>query len=292
MKISIVGAGSLGLLYGYYLADKHEVTYYLRNEAQIDEINTYGLSLTGNSIIKYVNAKKITDYKSNDLLIVALKQTEVRKFIHGNQSSLKKQLIIFLQNGLGHIKYIQEYDLEAIIAIVEHGALKVGHQKVSHLGQGVTKIAPYFTLTNESAKKIENLNHQTLNFSYYDDWKVISYEKLVVNAVINPLTALFDVSNGEILSNSYLKELGKMLCKETSVILKLDFTEQWENVKRICSLTSKNTSSMRADILSNQKTEIEAIIGYLRKQTGINYPYLDFVYKSIKALEERGIKDE
>lgn len=292
MKISIVGAGSLGLLFGYYLADEHEVTYYIRNESQIDEMNSYGISLTGSSIIKQVKAKRITDYDSSDLLILALKQTQVPKFIQDNRSILKNQLMIFLQNGLEHIKYIEEYDLEAIIAVVEHGAQKVGHQNVNHLGKGVTKISPYDKLMKESTKKIEELKHETLNFIYFDDWKVISYEKLVVNAVINPLTALFNVSNGEVINNSHLKALGKILCKETSEILKLDFNEQWDNVKRVCSLTRKNTSSMRSDILSNQETEINAIIGYLLKQTGINYPYLEFVYQSIKALEERGAEDE
>ena len=288
MKVSIIGAGSLGLLYGYYLADQHEVTYYIRNEAQINEINKHGISLTGNSINKQVKAKKITDYQASDLLIISLKQTQVPEFIYKNKSILKKEQIIFLQNGLGHIKYIKELELEAIISSVEHGALKIGHQEVSHLGKGVTKIAPYSKLTNELEEKIKKINDKNLNFTYHNDWKEISYEKLIVNAVINPLTALFNVSNGEVLSNSYLKELAKLLCKEAAEILKLDFTEQWENVKRVCSLTSENTSSMRADILSNQETEIDAIIGYLLKETKGNFPYLDFVYKSIKALEKRG----
>lgn len=288
MKIAIVGAGSLGLLYGYYLADQHEVTYYIRNEAQINEINEHGISLTGNSINRHVKAKKITDYQASDLLIIALKQTQVPEFIYKNKSILKKEQIIFLQNGLGHIKYIKELELEAIISSVEHGALKIGYQEVSHLGKGVTKIAPYCKLTKELEEKIKKINDKNLNFNCHNDWKEISYEKLIVNAVINPLTALFNVSNGEILSNSYLKELAKLLCKEAAEILKLEFTEQWKNVKRVCSLTSENTSSMRADILSNQETEIDAIIGYLLKEAEVNFPYLDFVYKSIKALEKRG----
>lgn len=292
MKISIVGAGSLGLLYGYYLAGEHEVTYYIKNEAQIDEINTYGISLIGHSINKQVKARSINEFASNDLVIIALKQTHIPKFIQDNHLKLKNHLILFLQNGLEHITYIKKYDLQAIIAIVEHGALKVGPQKVNHLGQGATKISPYDKLTHESIKKIEEIKQENLNFIYFDDWQKIAYEKLLVNAVINPLTALFNVSNGEILNNAYLKTLGQALCKETSEILKLNDNEQWYNVKRVCTLTSQNTSSMRLDILSNQKTEIDAIIGYLLKQTGVNYPNLEFVYQSIKALEERGAKND
>lgn len=292
MKISIIGAGSLGLLYGYYLADNHEITYYIRNKQQISKLNEHGVRLTGSSKSKKVKAEIIDEYKTSDLIIIALKQTEVSSFIKKHQSILKNKPILFLQNGLGHIEYIKKYNLEAIIAIVEHGAFKKGYYEVSHLGKGSTKIAPYSKLADHSKEKVNKLNHPVLNFINYSDWKQISYEKLVINAVINPLTAIFDIPNGELLKNSHLKSISESLCKEASEILAIDHNLQWQNIIRICTVTSENTSSMRADILSNKQTEIESIVGYLLKQTQFNYPFLEFVYKGVKALEERGVKDE
>lgn len=292
VKISIIGAGSLGLLYGYYLADNHEITYYIKNEQQINEINKYGISLTTDDlVIKKVKADKIKNFKAQDLIIVALKQTEIEWFINENRSSLNKQPILFLQNGLSHIEYIKKFNLEALIGIVEHGAIKVGHQQVSHLGVGVTKVASYSLLTNELKEVVNKLNDKTLNFVYHKDWKEISYEKLIINAVINPLTAIYDVPNGEILANLELKNLSEKICREAAEILELDFVEQWENVKRVCSLTSENTSSMRADIIAKRETEIEAIVGYLLAKSNINSPYLDYIYKRIKLIERRGDKD-
>lgn len=292
MKISIIGAGSLGLLYGYYLADNHEITYYIRNKQQISKLNEHGVRLTGGSKSKKVKAKIIDEYKSSDLFIIALKQTDIPTFIEKHQFILKEKPILFLQNGLGHIKYIKKYNLEAIITIVEHGALKKGYHEVSHLGKGVTKIAPYFKLTNQSLKKLGKLNHPILDFIYYDDWKKISYEKLIANAVINPITAIFNIPNGQLLKNSYLKSISEIICSEASEILSLDKDIQWKNIVRICSLTSENTSSMRADVLAGQETEIESIVGYLLKQANSDYPFLQFVYKGIKALEVRGTKNE
>lgn len=291
MKISIVGAGSIGLLYGYYLADKHEVTYYIRNEKQIDVINELGIALTNNIQTKRVKADYIKNYKKHDLLILALKQTELKSFINENLAILKQQPILFLQNGLNHLEYINNYKLEAIIGIVEHGAVKKGNNEVSHLGQGSTKIANYSQNTYQLEEIISNLNDKTLNFIYYKDWKEISYEKLIVNAVINPLTALFDVPNGEIINNQELNILSQNICKEASEILKLDFDEQWENIKRVSTLTSQNTSSMRSDLAANRKTEIDAIVGYLLMKSNLNSPYLNFIFNSIKYLERRGEKD-
>jgi len=288
MKIGIVGAGSIGLLFGFYLSEEHEVTYYLRNKKQIDKINIEGISLKGNPVNKKVEAKRITDLVSSDILIIALKQTHIPEFIEQNHFILKNHLNMFIQNGLEHINYINKYNLEAILGIVEHGAVKLSDQKVDHLGHGVIKISPYQSLTNESINKMNQLKNSKLNFILFDDWKTISYEKLVINGVINPLTAIFNVSNGELINNIHLKKLAKELCQEISIILNLEYERQWENVKRICNLTSKNTSSMRADILTNKPTEIEAIIGYLLKQTHVNYPYLQFVYQGVKAMEKRG----
>src|SRR5699024_3552546 len=241
MKIGIVGAGSIGLLFGFYLSEEHEVTYYLRNKKQIDKINIEGISLKGNPVNKKVEAKRITDLVSSDILIIALKQTHIPEFIEQN-----------------------------------------------HFIHDVIKISPYQSITNESINKMNQLKNSKLNFILFDDWKTISYEKLVINGVINPLTAIFNVSNGELIINIHLKKLAKELCQEISIILNLEYERQWENVKRICNLTSKNTSSMRADILTNKPTEIEAIIGYLLKQTHVNYPYLQFVYQGVKAMEKRG----
>ena len=292
LKISIIGAGSVGLLYGYYLADNHEITYYIRNKEQMKKINKLGINIKGISNNKSVKVEQIENYQKSDLMIIALKQPDLIKLLKTQPLFFKQQPVLFLQNGLGHLEYIDKLNIDAIIATVEHGSYKEDHHIVSHLGKGITKIAIYSKQTRQLKQIIDNLQHKSLNFIYYQNWKDITYEKLVVNSVINPLTALFDVPNGELLKNKELKKLSKLLCRESSSILILEFQSQWENIKRVCTQTSQNTSSMRADIINQRETEIEAIVGYLIKKTDYNAPHLNFIYTSIKALEERGSRNE
>src|SRR5699024_11163097 len=108
MKIGIVGAGSIGLLFGFYLSEEHEVTYYLRNKKKINKINIEGISLKGNPVNKKVEVKRITHLISNDILIIVLKQTHIPKFIEQNQFILKNHLHMFIQNGLEHINFINK----------------------------------------------------------------------------------------------------------------------------------------------------------------------------------------
>src|SRR5699024_11135627 len=164
MKIGIVGAGSIGLLFGFYLSEEHEVTYYLRNKKQIDKINIEGISLKGNPVNKKVEAKRITDLVSSDILIIALKQTHIPECIEQYHFMLKNNLKMYIQKRLEQINYINRYNRGAILGIVEHGAVKLSDQKVNHLGHRVIKISPYQSLTNASINKINQLKNSKLNF--------------------------------------------------------------------------------------------------------------------------------
>src|SRR5699024_1709111 len=114
MKIGIVGAGSIGLLFGFYLSEEHEVTYYLRNTMQTDKIVIERISLRGELVYTEEELKRITDLFSIDILIIVLTQTRIPEFIKQNHFILKNVLNMFIQNGLARINYINIYNLEAI----------------------------------------------------------------------------------------------------------------------------------------------------------------------------------
>src|SRR5699024_11364265 len=88
------------------------------------------------------------------------------------------------------------------------------------------------------------LNNISFPVRFCSSWKILLKEKLIVNAVINPLTALFNVKNGVILSNKYLYDIAEKLCFEAAESLNLDFEENWHRVQTIAKKTSENISSM------------------------------------------------
>ncbi len=122
-----------------------------------------------------------------------------------------------------------------------------------------------------------------------DSWRWL---KLAVNAVINPLTALFEVKNGAIHDNPLLKELSEKLLEEiVKVINTLNIElalDPRKHLIEVISTTSNNISSMLQDILNCRKTEIDYINGVIveiGKFLGIDVHLNELIYKLIKIKE-------
>ncbi|KAK5722267.1 2-dehydropantoate 2-reductase (Ketopantoate reductase) (KPA reductase) (KPR) [Elasticomyces elasticus] len=102
-------------------------------------------------------------------------------------------------------------------------------------------------------------------------------EKLAVNSVLNPLTALLDARNGSLLFNFALTRTLRLLLAETSLVIRsLPELQSIPNINtrfsasRLESLvvtvadkTKDNISSMLADVRAGRKTEIDFINGYI-----------------------------
>ena len=114
----------------------------------------------------------------------------------------------------------------------------------------------------------------------YLDLLQLQLEKLAMNAVLNPITALLDVPNGAMLYNVFLTRVQRLLLAEISLVLRaLPELEGVPNVRMrfsperletlavgIAAKTAENSSSMREDVRKARLTEIEYINGYVVKR--------------------------
>ncbi|KAK5114668.1 hypothetical protein LTR62_002241 [Meristemomyces frigidus] len=108
----------------------------------------------------------------------------------------------------------------------------------------------------------------------------LKLEKLAVNSVINPLTALIDSRNGALLYNYALTRTVRLLLAETSLVIRslpelqlIPNVEKRFSAKRleilmvsVAGQTAQNISSMLSDIRSGRQTEIDWINGYIIKR--------------------------
>jgi 2-dehydropantoate 2-reductase len=292
MDIGIIGAGSLGLLYSYYLCKDHTITLYTNRKHQADQINTNGLLMVKDGIhtTVMINADSTRNYKE-ELLIVTVKQYDIASVIV-EINNLSPRTILFLQNGMGHLPYLSALlKHHIILGIVEHGAIRLDDHTVQHTGVGVTKIANY-NRDNSQNTMIEQLQinqHPLFSIEMKDDWRKMLAEKLVVNATINPLTSVLRVRNGVLIENDHFMELLKALFIEVIQVLGLSNEELlWEHVQNICKNTAQNQSSMYKDIQNGRQTEIDSILGYLIQQatnTQKSIPHITFLYHAIKGIE-------
>lgn len=291
MDIGVIGGGSLGLLLSSYLSLDHDVTLYVRRESQINHINDNGITLK--LLNKYKRKTKVTvqlidKLQNHNLIFITVKQPQIDDVIAKLQKMDPNNHFVFLQNGMGHIEEIMLLPANVYVGVVEHGATRLSDSEVNHLGIGTIKLAALKNSENNVTYFKRMLNSEPFPFEATADWEMLLKSKLLINAVINPLTALFDVQNGAIVTNSHLQNLAQKLTNEAAKVLGFNEDEAWENVRRVARNTAENTSSMRSDIIHHRETEIEAICGYLLKIANYNgIPYCSFVYEAVLALQTK-----
>ncbi|TCT26881.1 ketopantoate reductase [Melghiribacillus thermohalophilus] len=295
MNIGVVGAGSIGLLLSARLAQRsHHIVCYVQREDQKRELNQWGIHLLPEKVRLPVQAKRTEQMTDHDLVIVSVKQPQIHPVIDVIKQTLSPDTpLLFLQNGMSHLEQVQRLKQPIWIGVVEHGAIRLNDHTVRHTGLGVIRAGTLRKQDQHSMKnRLNMLNDDRFPFVYEEDWERMVKQKLAVNAVINPLTALFRVKNGDIMLNSHIKKLGKHLCYEACDVLGLDRDTMWEMVVRIARATSKNESSMLTDIEKGHETEIDSISGYLLKSHELDLPYTRFVYHAVKAIELKNQEED
>jgi 2-dehydropantoate 2-reductase len=293
MKIGIIGAGSIGLLFAAYLSKTNHVVIYTKTLEQAEAINKNGVVLVkkdgqSNYNIKACPFDLWKDHE--DLTIVAVKQYQVKEIIERAAKVKTKQSdILFLQNGMSHLKLLSKLEGNNLfVGSIEHGAYKENPYTVRHNGEGVTNLALFSgdcTRLTSFSSSVPDDFPVAIHPNYYE----MLICKLIINAVVNPLTAILQVQNGMLIKNEYYYEVLKDLFSEISSILNLaDPKVYFYKVIEVCQNTALNRSSMLKDIEMGRKTEIDAILGFLLEEAqkqGKQSPIIKNLYLLVKGKE-------
>ncbi|MCM3689981.1 2-dehydropantoate 2-reductase [Neobacillus niacini] len=267
--IGIVGAGSIGLLFASYLAKSFSVTLYTRTSEQAEIINQKGIILQKGSTQRTIRVKAfpISKWQGNEeLTIIAVKQYHLHSIIdHATKYDCSPQNLLFLQNGMRHLPLLEKMDAAAIlIGSVEHGASKVNSNTVRHNGEGAVNAAVYKGESEILMELAKICAPMYFPIVIKDNYYQMMVNKLIANAVINPLTAILQVKNGELITNTFYFAAVKKLFLEIASILNLkDPIRKFRNMLRICKNTADNQSSMLKDLEAGRRTEVDAILGFL-----------------------------
>ena len=289
MKIGIIGGGAIGLLMGAYLADDYIVTIITRSEKQAEDIARNGIHLEkdGQVHIKQANAAPIEGHELNnyDLLVVAVKQYALDPIIPIIEKTNGQ--LLFVQNGMSHVPLVKSLSLykDVFVGVVEHGSLKTNNYTVIHTGMGLIKIASY----RHKQSKLSIESNALFPIVYEEDAHGMLMEKLIVNAMINPLTGVLGIPNGQLLENRYIKRLFDELFDELSQILEFeDRKGTKKHIENICIKTARNYSSMLRDIQEGRPTEIDSILGYvltIAAEKKMQAPITNSLYLMVKGKE-------
>ena len=304
MKINILGAGAMGLLYASYLCKNNDVTLIERREENVSYITSNGVNVTRNGITNNYKIKIVqsgTILPPCSLFIVFVKNTSTEAALKDNLSSISSSTaVLTLQNGYGSSEIIKKYvpKEQIYVGISKHNSLNLGNGNIEHTAVGATSIGTDFG-NKETLKEIVNtFNQSNLETLLCKNVNYLIFEKLVLNASTNALTALFNTTFKSLLDDKYAFEVLKNIIKECILVLDkidihLDIDEEIEQLKKIFSSSIGGKSSMCQDINNARLTEIDFINGAITSlgdKFNIDTPYNDMIVSLIHFKEDLVIK--
>jgi 2-dehydropantoate 2-reductase len=291
-KIFILGAGAVGSVVGALLSKKNDVTL-IGSKAHVDAVNSHGLSVSGdvNEIFRLHAATQIQEIPQKTLILLTTKAHDSEEAMRGIDKLLRKDtVILILQNGLGN---------EEVVKRAVGGEAKVL--------RGITTMAVEFFKAGEvkywngditvqngvAANEVANiLNECGLKTSRCENIKDRIWSKVVVNSVVNPLTAIFRVRNFEIGTQTLAPVRHQIVreCIQVANAESINLPEDLEKEidKDIAGYT--NLSSMCQDIMKGKRTEIDFLNGKiveLGAKHRIPTPGNETLVNFIKFLEEK-----
>ncbi|TAK13045.1 MAG: 2-dehydropantoate 2-reductase [Anaerolineae bacterium] len=201
-------------------------------------------------------------------------------------------LALTLQNGLGNYETLAAALGPERVALgtTTTGATLLSSGRVRPGGEGVVSVGAH-----ERLGPLAGLLKQAgFNVETLADVQTLIWGKLVINAAINPVTALLRTANGEILTRESAWGLSAQLAREVAAVaaakgIELAFDDPAAAAEKVAERTAGNHSSMYQDIQRGAPTEIDAICGAVvaaGREAGVPTPANEVVWQLVKALRE------
>ncbi|WP_345882090.1 2-dehydropantoate 2-reductase [Shewanella algae] len=301
MQLGILGVGAIGQLLAQQLAAAGLEPWLLPRAntpslAEQGEEQVYTLELGDQSLQTFFLclAQDSSKLKQLDLLLVTVKAYQVEAALEPLLPKLHPDCrILLLHNGLGpHQSLAAKLNGRPLsLGTTSQGALKLSSNHIRQTGSGLTQIGDLIGALMPEVMKTTLLN--AIPGSQWSDAILEAlWQKLAVNAVINPLTAIHRVNNGALTAPEFEGTICAILDELLQVAkqegIALTFDTLHARVKEVIRLTAANYSSMYQDLKHGRKTEIDYINGYLQQraeQYGLTLPINSELLAQIKALE-------
>jgi 2-dehydropantoate 2-reductase len=261
--IVVFGAGAIGSTYGAILSEKHDVTL-IGRPAHMTTVREKGLTIVGDAAGTY-EVKTATEIKKilpQTLLLVTVKAHHLHDALISIRELIRKDTtILLLQNGLG-IKEVAQKALKSkkniVCGIVAFGAEFLEPGRI-HTRLGFTFLDSD-TTSKEIAQFFQSSGLSVLNSV---DFQTDVWQKVVINCVANPLSAILQSPTKQLVS-PHLTSIRKRIVEECIAVGQAEGVDLDLSLLEIMETqfpNFENRTSMLQDILRGRKTEIEFLNG-------------------------------
>ena len=300
MKITLIGAGSIGTLFASILFDSGiDVILIEKKREIIDAITEHGLLVERNGSQKSFPVKITNDPnkgKDADLIMLTVKSYDnsAAAQIARDIASANTQ-ILTLQNGIGNYETISNIagSERTVVGTTTFGATQYQPGCTRGSADGSISIGEYHGGISDRILSLASILRQGgFTVNTVENVNTLIWTKLAVNVGINPIGALCRFEN-VFTSMGPAKEIQCKAVNELIAVAKakgieLDYEHLCEHVSDVSEATRVNRCSMLQDVENHNLTEISSINGAVvqeGKAYGIATPVNEVLTSLVKSIE-------
>ncbi|GAA0820537.1 2-dehydropantoate 2-reductase [Colwellia asteriadis] len=276
-RIVVVGQGAIGLLYYHHFSQQNyqvslQASTSISSSTTSYSFTAYNTTTEHNFLLQHTQT---VDIQNADIILICVKSYQAAVVIEQLAPLIKpKSIIVLAHNGMGVYEEIKGYlpTTQPILALLTtHGCLRNKPLAITHTGIGKTDIGLLNgNLSLDTIEALTLLFNQAIPVAeYHHNINNKQWLKLAINCVINPITALHNIENGQVNQYKFTPLVTKILEEVIAVAKKegvtFSFDKLFEVVHGVATATAKNSSSMRCDVIAKRVTEIAYINGYIHR---------------------------
>ena len=298
-SVVVFGAGAVGSWLGALLHEAgHDVTLVGRQE-HVSMVNARGLRVSGGTSEVLARPRALTrpEARPPDVLLVTVKAYDTARAAQEMRPLVGPgTAIVSVQNGLGNVEALADAytDRQVFAAVTTHGVTFVEPGHVRHAGVGYFRVGSPFNEHARAADLARLLQSAVPDAEASPRIVGELWAKVVVNAAINPLTAITGLRNGALLDVPELRGLMARAAEEAVDVARAEGAPLPDDdlvvrARRVAELTAQNKSSMLQDVERGRRTEIDAICGEVLQRGlrhGVDAPVNLALRALVKGIEE------
>jgi 2-dehydropantoate 2-reductase len=300
-KITIVGMGALGVMYGDFLVRKlgKEHVEFVANKKRIDKYNKEGVFCNGHKCDFTVVDEELQGEPA-DLLIFAVKATGLKEAIKTVRNKVSENTIIMsVLNGISSEDIIgRVYGMDKIIHCIVQAMdttkieNEVRYSQFGHFCLGIDE-------KNEDKKRrlkavLDLFDKVDMPYILEDNIRRRVWSKFMLNVGLNQSVMIHEGTYATVQKSGKARELMKDAMSEVMRLAQMENINLTQKdfdayIELVDQMNPNGMPSMRQDGLQKRKSEVELFAGTVIKLADkhrIDVPVNRKIYETVLKMEE------
>ncbi|WP_171038076.1 ketopantoate reductase family protein [Aquibacillus sediminis] len=300
-RVSIIGLGALGILFGYQLSKQmpKQNLRIVADQNRIHKYTSHGVYCNG-ELCEFNYMTPEQPCEPADLIIFAVKENGLDDAIEAMKKHVGENTIILSAlNGISSEEIIgRTFGHDKVLYSVAQGmdAVKVGNQ-LTYENKGMLCFGEREAgVDSEKMQRVANFFDQ-VDFPYEVDVNMMKRQwgKFMLNVGVNQTVAVYETNYGGVQRQGKARDTMVAAMKEVIALSKKEGVDLSEDdltywLQILATLSPEGKPSMRQDLEAKRYSEVELFSGTvleLSRKHGIQTPVNRYLYDSIKRIESQ-----